>query len=778
MKKITKENKGITLSSLVVYITVMFVVLAIVIRVMLNFRQNISDVTDVTFEKEFEKFNTYMLEETNKERNGIAGTIKNGIEFSDGNTISFKDEDEDGEGEIYFNNIKICEAVNDCTFTAETNQELTKTTITVNITINEIQKEKIYVMKSVTTYIPKLPKEYQEVEYIESTGTQYIDTEYFASQKSRIYADFAYTSLDLQARVFGSRADSGENYLTYESYINGNGILAWACQDGTGNWKATGKTANTSRIQLDFNSYQSKITYTGGVSYTENITTTRSTKNKGSLCIFASNWNNVVNYGKLKLYSFFIENNEEKVRELVPCYQKSDGSIGLYDLVEGKFYENAGEGEFLKGRDVTGIEEELLITGVSRLPNEYQEVEYISTTANGAYIDTGIIPNNNFGFEIELKTLDTATDRVVLGVIEQQNTDTRCWIGYINNTMYYGWNKTLPTSENRPTVSNDTYDVIKVNYNNNRQFIVNGTVYGTEFPTLSSISKSFCLLGRNWGGTCAAREQTMKYAKFTSGDKLTHYFIPCYRKSDGEIGLYDLVGKSFYTNAGTGEFSKGEDVESIDSKIILQAENETEFNLKNNSRLPSTYKELEYIESTGTQWINTNYEVKGDLRFDGEIYTETQNIEMAVIGTIESSSQIEVGFSSSNNRFFTFSNNSAAGITATNPIYGIKLKFTSKFNSTDPYKELSMNIDGGSYASSNIANTSYVGTHLELFRIDTRFPFTGRTYYLKIYDNGNLVRSYIPCYRILDGVVGLYDTVNDQFYTNSGTGTFIKGPEV
>ena len=37
-------------------------------------------------------------------------------------------------------------------------------------------------------------------------------------------------------------------------------------------------------------------------------------------------------------------------------------------------------------------------------------------------------------------------------------------------------------------------------------------------------------------------------------------FVPCYRKSDNAIGLYDTVEGAFYTNAGTGAFTKGADV--------------------------------------------------------------------------------------------------------------------------------------------------------------------------------------------------------------------------
>jgi hypothetical protein len=44
--------------------------------------------------------------------------------------------------------------------------------------------------------------------------------------------------------------------------------------------------------------------------------------------------------------------------------------------------------------------------------------------------------------------------------------------------------------------------------------------------------------------------------------------------------------------------------------------------------------------------------------------------------------------------------------------------------------------------------------------------------------SGVLVRNFIPCYRKSDNVIGMYDVINDAFYTNSGTGTFIKGPNI
>ena len=51
-------------------------------------------------------------------------------------------------------------------------------------------------------------------------------------------------------------------------------------------------------------------------------------------------------------------------------------------------------------------------------------------------------------------------------------------------------------------------------------------------------------------------------------------------------------------------------------------------------------------------------------------------------------------------------------------------------------------------------------------------------YELKMWKDDVLVRNFIPCYRKSDNVIGLYDLVNNVFYLNQGTGTFIKGEDI
>ena len=53
----------------------------------------------------------------------------------------------------------------------------------------------------------------------------------------------------------------------------------------------------------------------------------------------------------------------------------------------------------------------------------------------------------------------------------------------------------------------------------------------------------------------------------------------------------------------------------------------------------------------------------------------------------------------------------------------------------------------------------------------------GTLYYFKLWINGSLVRDLIPC-KNSNNVVGMYDVVNNTFYTSPNGAAFVAGPEV
>ncbi len=138
-----KNNKGITLSSLVIYIALIFVVLGILMRITMYFRNNMVDAADVSFETEFNKLNLYLLDESKKFGNQILKiTEGTEISFSEGNKYKYNSSDRT----IYLNDtIKICEKVERCLF----EQKIApngKTVVIVTIQISGTEKTVEYVI--------------------------------------------------------------------------------------------------------------------------------------------------------------------------------------------------------------------------------------------------------------------------------------------------------------------------------------------------------------------------------------------------------------------------------------------------------------------------------------------------------------------------------------------------------------------------------------------------------------------------------------------------------
>ena len=58
------------------------------------------------------------------------------------------------------------------------------------------------------------------------------------------------------------------------------------------------------------------------------------------------------------------------------------------------------------------------------------------------------------------------------------------------------------------------------------------------------------------------------------------------------------------------------------------------------------------------------------------------------------------------------------------------------------------------------------------------YAIRGKMYYAKVWNDGEPFIDAIPCYRKADGAICMYDLVADTFLQKSGSGTFIKGPDV
>lgn len=75
---------------------------------------------------------------------------------------------------------------------------------------------------------------------------------------------------------------------------------------------------------------------------------------------------------------------------------------------------------------------------------------------------------------------------------------------------------------------------------------------------LAENSRAFNIGSRGLANTAFVGR--IKYVRIQRDGELVYNFVPCVRKSDSVIGMYDTVTETFFTNVGTGDFTKGENV--------------------------------------------------------------------------------------------------------------------------------------------------------------------------------------------------------------------------
>ena len=205
-----------------------------------------------------------------------------------------------------------------------------------------------------------LPKEFQQVEYIESTGTQYIDTGFKPNQDTSVEVKYCFLRNDIASFLYGSRITNVNSTF--------GGVLG-RLNEGNRTLRID---YNTKMLLIPNDGYNINTIYT--LNHTKNkcfingIYQDEHSYKKFSvpynMYIFAMNTSESVSSpGYERIYYLKIWDNEELIRSFISCkstttvtdvdgIQCPSGTIGLYDTLEGKFYTNQGTGEFIAGADV------------------------------------------------------------------------------------------------------------------------------------------------------------------------------------------------------------------------------------------------------------------------------------------------------------------------------------------------------------------------------------------------------------------------------------------
>lgn len=194
--------------------------------------------------------------------------------------------------------------------------------------------------------------------------------------------------------------------------------------------------------------------------------------------------------------------------------------------------------------------------------------------------------------------------------------------------------------------------------------------------------------------------------------------------------------------------------------------------LKVSSELP--FAELEYIENSNvSQYIDTKVQALSTIGIEIEVQTTNTN-SVGFFGAWENGNGLlfgqHNGYHNAEEKGYYYATSETWKYT------GVPFDLT-KFHKFiyDPVNS-TITVDE---TIINVSKNTGIQINMWLFRaFEWQEATTGvRISNCKIYDNGNLIRDYIPVKRNIDGLVCMYDKIYGEYALNGGTGSFIAGPE-
>lgn len=194
--------------------------------------------------------------------------------------------------------------------------------------------------------------------------------------------------------------------------------------------------------------------------------------------------------------------------------------------------------------------------------------------------------------------------------------------------------------------------------------------------------------------------------------------------------------------------------------------------------LPDGYTRIEYIQSTGNQYIDTNYLPKSlSTKYEiGFMRTSTNGSYNPIINSEE---DLRFGVLCSDtvtSRGICWAGSRSSYKVTTFPIVNNE-KYDIIFDKTGISVNNTKYNFNGTVTEATASWTTMIN-HRKTSSTGYASEYSlGRWYYLRIYEDEKLVRNFIPV-KNSNNVACLYDAINKTTHLNVGSGSFTAGPEV
>ena len=177
--------------------------------------------------------------------------------------------------------------------------------------------------------------------------------------------------------------------------------------------------------------------------------------------------------------------------------------------------------------------------------------------------------------------------------------------------------------------------------------------------------------------------------------------------------------------------------------------------------LPSGYTRVDYIQGTGSQYIDTGF-----------LVNKSDNYVLEIDGLFPSQAQTYQGC----NGYMQFFVSSKYGISNESSI-SVGNRDTVRIAYANQTATLTVN--GSQAESKSWASYSGANVKLGILRMGdanngwfSGGAASGTIYGYKVWKNNILASECVPCVRNSDSVAGMYDVIREQFVTNAGSGAF------
>ena len=614
--------------------------------------------------------------------------------------------------------------------------------------------------------------------YLQSDGTQYIDTGYIGSTNLRVEVVFEPVLTNGTRYLFGSASNgSGMSPMKYGLYVQ-NGGMSFASGTGAGGawgegWFGIGKvTRSHYKAIYDYPKRRAEL-WSGDVQvYTQTALHTPGFEtNNCTMTIFCNHYGPAAigDWFGGKVYSFRLFDKGTLIRDMIPYGR---GALtGLLDRCSGKVYTNMRSGghPFILGTDDGYVRSD-------RAKN------------SGQFVNTGWCMTPQTKIEVDFTLLDpTTTWQCIFGALKGCGLlsalaidGNKKFVWTLNDGDNYSWQATgIVADSARHTFTLDIPNATVTLAN------VEGTEYtGTisQIPTTTATTP-LLLFGWaqtnetgtvTWGGASSVRIYGMRIWNVNT---LVRDYEP--RLVDNVEGLYDTVNNTFNTPDLSGSASTGKFRLTCGGNIISTSANGGSAAANADA----------YLQGTKSQGIQTDYYTSRKSRLEIDFSVTAFNgtdyffgaVDTAHVNTNNVGLYYQLGKNGNRNLNFRHWNSANNNTTWPN-IHGAmtpsRYKVVMDLLNAKGY----MYMNGAQLKSMNLSLPSGDFKNTVPLRIlstqsDGNNCGYGRLYSFAVYEDDVLVHRYVPC--VENGIAGVRDSVGKQFFGNwktaDGSGFTLHG---